>query len=207
METKISAFIAVEPMLNEERVRVKVDEGKIVLKGKVERKEQKEKATEIAIRAGGDLPIKMKLSFRGKKKATFWTLLFLGVLTIILFVPPQLLVNQWLIPSMKEQFQQATGRTLSVDNVRFSFLHGPTLHLQGIAIGGEGGDHPLAKVKRIRIGFQLLPLFQKQIDLDEIRLIEPTVSLRRTLRGEWNIEISSGGRRKEGDGRYRSDRG
>ncbi|WDT76384.1 MAG: BON domain-containing protein [Candidatus Manganitrophus sp.] len=57
MKTKIHAYIAAEPMLNEEAIQVEIDEGKIILKGKVKREEQKEKATETAVRAGGDLPI------------------------------------------------------------------------------------------------------------------------------------------------------
>ncbi|MCG3113145.1 MAG: BON domain-containing protein [Candidatus Manganitrophus sp. SB1] len=65
LETKIRAFIAAEPMLDQERVRVEIDEGKIVLKGKVEREEQKEKATEVAVRAGGDLPIENEIVVQG----------------------------------------------------------------------------------------------------------------------------------------------
>lgn len=65
LETKIRAFIAAEPMLDQERIRVEIDEGKIILKGKVEREEQKEKATEVAVRAGGDLPIKNEIVVQG----------------------------------------------------------------------------------------------------------------------------------------------
>ncbi|MDC4204352.1 MAG: lmo0937 family membrane protein [Candidatus Manganitrophus sp.] len=65
LETKIQAFIAAEPMLDQERVRVEIDEGKIILKGKVEREEQKEKATEVAVRAGGDLPIENEIVVQG----------------------------------------------------------------------------------------------------------------------------------------------
>lgn len=65
LETKIRAFIAAEPMLDEEAIRVEVEEGKIVLKGKVAREEQKEKAAEVAVRAGGDLPIENEIVVQG----------------------------------------------------------------------------------------------------------------------------------------------
>lgn len=65
LKTKIRAFIAAEPMLDEEAIRVEVEEGKIVLKGKVAREAQKEKATEVAVRAGGDLPIKNEIVVQG----------------------------------------------------------------------------------------------------------------------------------------------
>lgn len=44
---------------------MEIDEGKIILKGKVEREEQKERATEVAVRAGGDLPIKNEIVVQG----------------------------------------------------------------------------------------------------------------------------------------------
>jgi osmotically-inducible protein OsmY len=65
LETKIRAFIAAEPMLDQERVRVEIDEGKIILTGKVKREEQKEKAAEVAVRAGGDLPIENEIVVQG----------------------------------------------------------------------------------------------------------------------------------------------
>lgn len=65
LETKIRAFIAAELMLDQERVRVEIDEGKIILKGKVKREEQKEKAAEVAVRAGGDLPIENEIVVQG----------------------------------------------------------------------------------------------------------------------------------------------
>lgn len=65
LETKIRAYIAAEPMLDEEAIRVEVGEGKIVLKGKVAREAQKEKAAEVAVRAGGDLPIENEIVVQG----------------------------------------------------------------------------------------------------------------------------------------------
>lgn len=65
LETKIRAYIVAEPMLDEEAIKVEVGEGKIVLKGKVAREAQKEKAAEAAVRAGGDLPIENEIVVQG----------------------------------------------------------------------------------------------------------------------------------------------
>lgn len=146
----------------------------------------------------------MRSSFKGKKKALLWALLILGALAIVFFVLPQLLLNQWLIPSMKERFRQATGRTLSIDGARLSFGNGATLHLRGVTIEAKKGEAPAAKAKRVQIGFEALPLFQKQINLEEVRLIEPTVRLRRTREGEWNIgDLLPREKRKKGEWQVR----
>ncbi|MCG3115452.1 MAG: BON domain-containing protein [Candidatus Manganitrophus sp. SA1] len=65
LETKIRAYIVAEPMLDEGAIKVEVSEGKIVLKGKVEQEAQKEKATEVVVRAGGDLPIENEIVVQG----------------------------------------------------------------------------------------------------------------------------------------------
>ncbi|NKE71232.1 BON domain-containing protein [Nitrospiraceae bacterium HYJII51-Mn-bac16s-1-B09] len=65
LETKIRAYIVAEPMLDKEAIRVEVEEGKVVLKGKVAREAQKEKAAEVAVRAGGDLPIENEIVVQG----------------------------------------------------------------------------------------------------------------------------------------------
>ncbi len=55
-------------------------------------------------------------------------------------------------------------------------------------IGAEGEARPIAEVQEIRIGFRLLPLLWKRMEIVEIHLIEPTVSLIRDRNGEWNFK-------------------
>ncbi len=79
METKARALIAAEPILFDQPVDVEVKEGAIVLSGKVAREEQKEKAAEAAARAGGDVPIKNKITVqRNEEAAGLGRLLFVA---------------------------------------------------------------------------------------------------------------------------------
>lgn len=63
------ALLAAEPILADQQIDVDVKEGVIVLRGKVAREEQKEMAAEAATRAGGDVPIKNKITVQRKEEA------------------------------------------------------------------------------------------------------------------------------------------
>jgi osmotically-inducible protein OsmY len=65
LETRVRALLSAEPVLRGEPIEVAVEEGGILLTGKVHRQEQKEKATEVAIRAGGSAPVKNELVVEG----------------------------------------------------------------------------------------------------------------------------------------------
>ena len=65
METKVRALLSADPDLKNEAIDVNVAGGEIFLKGKVHREKQKEKATEVAIRAGGSAPVKNELVVEG----------------------------------------------------------------------------------------------------------------------------------------------
>jgi osmotically-inducible protein OsmY len=65
LETKIRALFTADPDLRDEPIDVIVEGGGILLKGSVHRENQKEKATEVAIRAGGSAPVKNELVVKG----------------------------------------------------------------------------------------------------------------------------------------------
>lgn len=65
LETRVRALISSEPALQHEPIEVSVEEEGIVLKGRVRRQKQKEKATEVAIRAGGSAPVINELVVEG----------------------------------------------------------------------------------------------------------------------------------------------
>jgi len=119
------------------------------------------------------------------------------LLAFVLFVLPEWITLNRLIPSLSERFQTATGRTLSINQIRLAFLTGSQLRLYGVVIGGRGEVRPLAEVQEIRVGFRLLPLFWKRFEIVEIRLMEPTVSLVRDQEGEWNFKDLLPGKERE----------
>lgn len=133
-------------------------------------------------------PSRIKSLFSGKRKRPAWAALFLLLLAFVLFVLPEWITLNRLIPFFSERLQQAIGRTFSVDEIRISFLTGSEIQLRSVVIGARGEARPFAEVQEIRIGFRLLPLLWKRMEIVEIHLIEPTVSLIRDRNGEWNFE-------------------
>ncbi|MDC4224113.1 MAG: BON domain-containing protein [Candidatus Manganitrophus sp.] len=69
LEAKVRALIAAEPTLSDQPIDIEVKEGTLVLRGKVAREKQKEKATEVAARAGGDVPIQNKITVQRTEPA------------------------------------------------------------------------------------------------------------------------------------------
>ncbi len=96
-------------------------------------------------------------------------------------------LNRW-IPSLSETFQKATGRALSIREIRTSFWSGPELQFFNVEIGGKGEERPLASIAKIRIGIQLLPLLWRHWVIREIHLVDPRFFLSRDSEREWNFE-------------------
>lgn len=65
LQTEVRALLSAEPILQDEPIEVTVEGGGILLTGKVREQKQKEKATEIVIRAGGSAPVKNELVVEG----------------------------------------------------------------------------------------------------------------------------------------------
>lgn len=133
-------------------------------------------------------PSKTRSLFNPPNRRPTLAALFLLLLASVLFVLPEWITLNRLIPSLSERFQTATGRTLFIKQIRLSFLNGSQLRLYGVVIGGRGEARPLAEAEEIRIGFQLLPLLWKRLEIVEIDLIEPTLALARDKKGDWNFE-------------------
>ncbi|MBI3803810.1 MAG: AsmA-like C-terminal domain-containing protein [Nitrospirae bacterium] len=130
----------------------------------------------------------MKSGLGREKKSPLWVAVFLLALSSVLFVLPSwITLNRW-IPSLTERFQNTTGRPLSIDQLRISFLTGPELRFIGVAVGSAGGAGGFAQAEEIQIGFQLLPLIRRQFIIKEVRLVRPVVDLVRDQDGTWNFD-------------------
>lgn len=136
--------------------------------------------------------------FKGKNKGPARAALLLLLLAFVLFALPEWITLNRLIPSISNRFHETTGHSLAIRKVRLSFLTGPELRLQGVVIGGGGAARSLAEAQEIRIGFQLLPLLWKRVEIVEIRLSQPMLSLIRDPQGVWNVEDLF--QKKEGEG-------
>jgi osmotically-inducible protein OsmY len=65
LETQVRAFLEAEKTLQNEPIDVVVNDGTIILRGKASGERQKEKAAEVAIRAGHGAPVKNEIIVEG----------------------------------------------------------------------------------------------------------------------------------------------
>ncbi|MCC5961002.1 MAG: AsmA family protein [Rhodobacteraceae bacterium] len=92
-----------------------------------------------------------------------------------------------------QQFQTATGRSLTIDGaVRPSFYPVIGATANGISIGNAdwADDVPLLRAEQMEIGLDLTALMRRDIQIDRIVLQSPVIDLRRNSEGRGNWEVA-----------------
>lgn len=119
--------------------------------------------------------------------------LFVGGLVLLVllaaFLLPLFIDANRFKPQIETVVEDATGRDLVIEgDLELSVF--PWL---GVEIGRTRlsqppgfGDKPFASVESVEVGVRLLPLLQKKLDVDEIRIIEPVIRLQRNAGGSSN---------------------
>ncbi|MDD7970116.1 AsmA family protein [Roseinatronobacter alkalisoli] len=92
-----------------------------------------------------------------------------------------------------QQFQTATGRSLTIDGaVRPSFYPVIGATANGISIGNAdwAGDAPLLQAEQMEIGLDLTALLRGDVQIERIILQSPVIDLRRNSEGRGNWEMA-----------------
>ena len=129
-------------------------------------------------------------------------LIAVGVLIVVLLVAPFFIpVNQFK-PTIEEKASAALGRKVQLGNLSLSLIHG-ALAADDLSIGDDPkfSPSPFLTAKSLSVGVELMPLiFSKQLNVTDISIVEPQVTLLKNGAGEWNystIGNSSPGARTE----------
>lgn len=116
-------------------------------------------------------------------------LIGVGVLLVLLIVAPFLIpVNQFK-PTIEEKASAALGRTVQLGNLSLSLLHG-ALTAEDLSIGDDPkfSPSPFLTAKSLSVGVEMRPLiFSKQLNVTDITISEPQVTLLKNSAGEWNF--------------------
>ncbi len=97
------------------------------------------------------------------------------------------------------RFEQQTGHSLRIDApVEWSVFPWVGLHLEKVKVGNAPGfgDEPLASAEVLDVRVALMPLLQKQITVDTVRLKGVVLNLERNAKGETNWEGLAGGKQE-----------
>jgi AsmA protein len=111
-----------------------------------------------------------------------------GVLIVLVLVAPVLIpVNQFR-PTIEQKASAALGRKVEVGNLSLSLFSG-ALEADNLSIADDPkfSNSPFLTAKSVKVGVELIPLiFSKTLNVTDVTIDSPQVSLIRNAGGEWN---------------------
>ena len=111
-----------------------------------------------------------------------------GVLIVLVLVAPFLIpVNQFR-PTIEQKASAALGRKVEVGNLSLSLFSG-ALGADNLSIADDPkfSNAPFLTAKSVKVGVELMPLiFSKTLNVTDVTIDSPQVSLIRNAGGEWN---------------------
>jgi AsmA protein len=115
-------------------------------------------------------------------------LVVIAVLVVLVLVAPFLIpVNQFR-PTIEEKASAALGRKVDVGNLSLSLFSG-SLAADNLSIADDPkfSNSPFLAAKSVKVGVDLLPLIlRKELNITNIVIDSPAVTLLRSPSGEWN---------------------
>ena len=118
----------------------------------------------------------------------------LAILLVILIAIPFLIDVNRFRPQIEAQLSGALGRQVTVGNLSLSLLSG-SVKADNIVIADDPAfsKSPFITANSLKVGVELLPLIlSKQLDVTEISLAQPEISLLKTASGKWNFSSIGG---------------
>jgi AsmA protein len=111
-----------------------------------------------------------------------------GVLIVLVLVVPFLIpVNQFR-PTIEQKASAALGRKVEVGNLSLSLFSG-ALGADNLSVADDPkfSNSPFLTAKSVKVGIELMPLiFSKALNVTDVVIDSPQVSLIRNAVGEWN---------------------
>lgn len=148
-------------------------------------------------------PLVQKLSSANISKTMKRNLKIAGIvvaclLAILIALPLLINVNSFR-PKIESEATNALGRPVTLGNLSLSILTG-TVGVDNISIADDPtfSKSPFVAAKSLRVGVKLIPLiFSKQLNVTEIVLDEPQISLLKAANGKWNFSNLGATRTKQ----------
>jgi AsmA protein len=123
-----------------------------------------------------------------------------AIFVVILIALPLLINVNSFRPKIESELGAALGRQVTVGNLSLSILSGSVV-ADKIAIAEDPafGKPPFITAKSLKVGVELMPLiFSKQVNVTEIKLEEPEITLLKAANGKWNFSSIGGASAKKG---------
>jgi AsmA protein len=128
-------------------------------------------------------------------KALKWIAIVVVVLIVILLVLPFLIPVNSFRPTIEAKASDALGRKVSLGNLSLSILGG-SVGIDNLSIADDAKfeSGPFLTAKSVKVGVELMPLiFSKQLNVTEISIENPQVTMLKDPSGKWNFSSIGGG--------------
>ena len=112
-----------------------------------------------------------------------------GAVLVILIVLPLFININSFRPKIESELTNALGRPVTLGDLSLS-LFGGTVGVENVSIADDPtfSQSPFITMKSLKVGVELMPLiFSKQLNITEIELEEPQITLLRASNGTWNF--------------------
>jgi AsmA protein len=123
------------------------------------------------------------------KRLIKWIAIIIAILIVIALALPFVIDVNAFRPRIESELTNALGRKVTVGNLKLSLWSG-SLGADNIAIADDPafGNAPFVKAEALNVGVNMVPLiFSKKLEVRDITLTRPQVSLLRTTAGKWNF--------------------
>jgi len=123
------------------------------------------------------------------KRVLKWIAVVVVILIIVIIAVPFIIDVNMFRPRIESELTNALGRKVTVGNLKLSLISG-SLAADNIAIADDPAfsNQPFVKADALNVGVNLMPLiFSKTLEVRDITLTRPQVSLMRTSQGKWNF--------------------
>lgn len=118
-----------------------------------------------------------------------WSLIVVAAIIVILLILPFLIPVNSFRPTIEQKASQALGRRVQVGNLSLS-IFGGSVGVENLSIADDPkfSTGPFLTAKDVKVGVELLPLiFSKQLNVTDVKIVEPQVTLLRDPSGRWNF--------------------
>jgi AsmA protein len=128
------------------------------------------------------------------KNTLKWIGIAIVVVIVILFVLPFLIPVNKFRPTIEQKASEALGRKVQVGNLSLSILGG-SVGMDDLSISDDPKFNagPFLTAKEVKVGVELIPLiFSKQLNVTEIKIVNPQVMMLKDPSGKWNFSSIGG---------------
>jgi AsmA protein len=123
------------------------------------------------------------------KRLLKWIAIVVAIIIVLILVLPFVINVNDFRPRIESELTNALGRKVTVGNLSLSLWSG-SLAADNITIADDPAisSAPFVKAESLNVGVNMIPLiFSKTLEVRDITLTRPQVSLLRTPAGKWNF--------------------